>query len=623
LNTVISYLQIENISKSYGDLLLFENVSLGINKDDKIALIAKNGAGKTSLLNVIAGIESADSGNISIRNNVNIEYLDQDPLLDENCTIIEQVYNSSNEIAATVKEYEEAIVSTNKKLIQSAMEKMDALNAWQYEVKVKQILSRLKIDNFYQPIKELSGGQRKRLALAKVLINEPDFLILDEPTNHLDLDMIEWLESYLKKSKSTLLMVTHDRYFLDRVCTEIVELDEKQIFLYKGNYSYFLEKREQRVKNTNANIEKARNLLRTELDWMRRSPQARTTKSKSRIEAFYDLQDVASQKTNDKQIKIDIKTSRLGKKIIDIYYLNKNFGDIEILKDFSYKFVKGEKIGIIGKNGSGKTTFVNLITGNEKASSGKIDIGETVKFGYFKQDGIKFKESQRVIDIVREIAELVSFGVGKKMSVTQFLNYFLFPSEMHYNRVSKLSGGEKRRLYLLTVLMKNPNFLILDEPTNDLDILTLNVLEEYLQNFPGCVLIVSHDRYFMDKIIDRMFVFEGNGALKDFPGDYSNYLDYKIAKEKREKKSIPKTTKEKVKKQNPNKLSYNEQRELGTLEKEIQELETEKSELEIALNAGNLNANQLNENSKRLNKIIELIDKKDNRWLELSMIEES
>jgi len=616
-------LQIENISKSYGDLLLFENVSLGINKDDKIALIAKNGAGKTSLLNVIAGIESADSGNISIRNNVNIEYLDQDPLLDENCTIIEQVYNSSNEIAATVKEYEEAIVSTNKKLIQSAMEKMDALNAWQYEVKVKQILSRLKIDNFYQPIKELSGGQRKRLALAKVLINEPDFLILDEPTNHLDLDMIEWLESYLKKSKSTLLMVTHDRYFLDRVCTEIVELDEKQIFLYKGNYSYFLEKREQRVKNTNANIEKARNLLRTELDWMRRSPQARTTKSKSRIEAFYDLQDVASQKTNDKQIKIDIKTSRLGKKIIDIYYLNKNFGDIEILKDFSYKFVKGEKIGIIGKNGSGKTTFVNLITGNEKASSGKIDIGETVKFGYFKQDGIKFKESQRVIDIVREIAELVSFGVGKKMSVTQFLNYFLFPSEMHYNRVSKLSGGEKRRLYLLTVLMKNPNFLILDEPTNDLDILTLNVLEEYLQNFPGCVLIVSHDRYFMDKIIDRMFVFEGNGALKDFPGDYSNYLDYKIAKEKREKKSIPKTTKEKVKKQNPNKLSYNEQRELGTLEKEIQELETEKSELEIALNAGNLNANQLNENSKRLNKIIELIDKKDNRWLELSMIEES
>ncbi|MBT3209185.1 MAG: ABC-F family ATP-binding cassette domain-containing protein [Bacteroidetes bacterium] len=623
MNTVISYLQIENISKSYGDLLLFENVSLGINKDDKIALIAKNGAGKTSLLNVIAGIESADSGNISIRNNVNIEYLDQDPLLDENCTIIEQVYNSSNEIAATVKEYEEAIVSTNKKLIQSAMEKMDALNAWQYEVKVKQILSRLKIDNFYQPIKELSGGQRKRLALAKVLINEPDFLILDEPTNHLDLDMIEWLESYLKKSKSTLLMVTHDRYFLDRVCTEIVELDEKQIFLYKGNYSYFLEKREQRVKNTNANIEKARNLLRTELDWMRRSPQARTTKSKSRIEAFYDLQDVASQKTNDKQIKIDIKTSRLGKKIIDIYYLNKNFGDIEILKDFSYKFVKGEKIGIIGKNGSGKTTFVNLITGNEKASSGKIDIGETVKFGYFKQDGIKFKESQRVIDIVREIAELVSFGVGKKMSVTQFLNYFLFPSEMHYNRVSKLSGGEKRRLYLLTVLMKNPNFLILDEPTNDLDILTLNVLEEYLQNFPGCVLIVSHDRYFMDKIIDRMFVFEGNGALKDFPGDYSNYLDYKIAKEKREKKSIPKTTKEKVKKQNPNKLSYNEQRELGTLEKEIQELETEKSELEIALNAGNLNANQLNENSKRLNKIIELIDKKDNRWLELSMIEES
>ena len=623
MNTVISYLQIENISKSYGDLLLFENVSLGINKDDKIALIAKNGAGKTSLLNVIAGIESADSGNISIRNNVNIEYLDQDPLLDENCTIIEQVYNSSNEIAATVKEYEEAIVSTNKKLIQSAMEKMDALNAWQYEVKVKQILSRLKIDNFYQPIKELSGGQRKRLALAKVLINEPDFLILDEPTNHLDLDMIEWLESYLKKSKSTLLMVTHDRYFLDRVCTEIVELDEKQIFLYKGNYSYFLEKREQRVKNTNANIEKARNLLRTELDWMRRSPQARTTKSKSRIEAFYDLQDVASQKTNDKQIKIDIKTSRLGKKIIDIYYLNKNFGDIEILKDFSYKFVKGEKIGIIGENGSGKTTFVNLITGNEKASSGKIDIGETVKFGYFKQDGIKFKESQRVIDIVREIAELVSFGVGKKMSVTQFLNYFLFPSEMHYNRVSKLSGGEKRRLYLLTVLMKNPNFLILDEPTNDLDILTLNVLEEYLQNFPGCVLIVSHDRYFMDKIIDRMFVFEGNGALKDFPGDYSNYLDYKIAKEKREKKSIPKTTKEKVKKQNPNKLSYNEQRELGTLEKEIQELETEKSELEIALNAGNLNANQLNENSKRLNKIIELIDKKDNRWLELSMIEES
>ncbi|MCF8374391.1 MAG: ABC-F family ATP-binding cassette domain-containing protein [Bacteroidales bacterium] len=600
-------------------MLLFGDVSFGINKDQKIALIAKNGAGKTSLLDIIAGIETPDSGAISMRNGISISFLKQEPEFDEENTVFGQVFESSKEIIKVIREYEEVIHLHDKKRLEEVMHKMEILNAWDYEVKVKQILTQLNVEEFDKKIKYLSGGQRKRLALANALINEPDLLILDEPTNHLDMEMIEWLEQFLKNANCTLFMVTHDRYFLDRVCNEIIELDDNQIFNYKGNYSYFLEKRDQRIQNLNASIEKARNLMRKELDWMRRMPQARTTKSKTRVDAFYDLQDTASQKTKEKKINMNIKGSRLGKKILELTYISKAFDGKNLIKDFSYKFTQGEKIGIIGRNGCGKSTFLNIITQQLKPDSGKIDLGETVSYGYYKQEGINFKEGQRLIDVVKEVAEVVIVGDGHKMSVAQFLNYFLFPNETHNQQISKLSGGEKRRLYLLTVLMKNPNFLILDEPTNDLDIMTLNVLEEYLQKFAGCVIIVSHDRYFMDKVVDHLFVFKENGQMKDFPGNYSQYLDHKNLEEKAAKriqKKEPAKTKPTPNK-HQEKISFKDKREYELLDRELENLNTEKAGLESEIVSGNLKQDELLEKSNRLAKVMQLIDEKEIRWLEL------
>ena len=620
MSKVISYLQAESISKSIGELVLFEDISININKDQKIALIAKNGAGKTSILNILAGLDSPDKGVLSLKNDLSIAYLSQDPVFNHSNSVLNEIYSSSNEIVLAIKAYEQAIPNNDQVQLEEANAKMDALNAWDYEVKIKQILTRLNIVDFEQKVGTLSGGQKKRLALASALITEPDLLIMDEPTNHLDLDMIEWLEQFLKQSKCTLFMVTHDRYFLDRICNEIVELDDKSIHNYRGNYAYFLEKRDLRLSNLSANIDKAKNLLRKELDWMRRMPQARGTKSKSRVDSFYELKDTANQKIKDEKVSLNVKISRLGKKILELHYISKGFDKTELIKDFHYKFVRGEKIGIVGKNGCGKTTLLNLITQAIKPDKGKIEIGETVKYGYYEQSGIQFKDNQRVIEVVRDIAEEVTLGDGKKMSVSQFLNYFLFPPETHFYHISKLSGGEKRRLYLLTVLMQNPNFLILDEPTNDLDIMTLNVLEEYLQQFAGCVLIVSHDRYFMDKVVDHLFVFEGEQIIRDFPGNYSQYRELQIAREKEEKRIAALKPNTEIKKEKPKsslKISYKDKREFELLEKEIEQLTNEKEELEGLINSGSLPQYDLFAKSNRLGEILDNLDALETRWLEL------
>ncbi|MDA3779405.1 MAG: ABC-F family ATP-binding cassette domain-containing protein [Bacteroidales bacterium] len=616
---MISYIQVENLKKSFGDLVLFENLNIGISKNQKIALIAKNGTGKTTLLNIISGLDTPDTGNITFRRDIRLGFLQQNPSLNENNTVFEEIYSSSNSIIDTVKAYNRAIESENKADLQKAMEEMDRLNAWDYEVKIKQILTRLKIDKLNQKIATLSGGEKKRVALANILIDQPDVLILDEPTNHLDVDMIEWLEIYLKTTKVTLFMVTHDRYFLDRVCNEIIEMDQSQIFQYNGNYSYFLKKRAERIHALELEVGHAKNLLRKAVEWMRRMPKARGTKAKYRKDSYYNLKDVASQKRNENKLEINVQGHRLGKKIIDIEKLEKSFDDLNILKDFSYKFEKNEKIGIVGKNGAGKSTFLNLITDKIKPDSGSIEIGETVVFGYYTQQGIKFDNDQRIIDIATEIADVVALGDGREMSVKEFLNYFLFPYDMHYNRVEKLSGGEKRRLYLMTVLMKKPNFLILDEPTNDLDIMTLGVLEDYLSSFGGCVIIVSHDRFFMDQVVDHLFVFKGKGVVKDFPGNYSQYRESIVQHEKEKNTKVTKPKKEKPKniEQTKTKLSYKEKREYELLEKEIEELESEKSALEKEISSGELKSDDLIEKSDRIGEIIKLLDSKSDRWLEL------
>lgn len=617
---MISYLQIEELTKSYGDLTLFEGIGFGVGQGQKIALIAKNGTGKTSLLNIIAGKDTQDSGKITFKNDIKVGYLQQNPELGNSNTIQAEVFNSDDPILSVIRKYEEIIATDNHDKMADIIQEMDNLKAWNYENEVKQILSKLKINDLTQTIGQLSGGQKKRVGLAKVLITNPDFLILDEPTNHLDLEMIEWLEEYLSKSKVTLLMVTHDRYFLDRVCNVILEMDANSIFTYKGNYSYYLEKRAERIENKNAEVSKAQKLMKTEQEWMRRMPQARGTKAKYRIDAFYDLKKKAASGFREDNMDIDIKSARLGKKILELENLNKSFGDLKILENFSYKFQRGEKIGIIGKNGTGKSTFLNIITQNLAPDSGSIDIGETVVYGYYKQDGITINENERIIDVIKEIAESIDLGNGKVMSASQFLEYFLFPTKMQYNQVAKLSGGEKRRLYLMTVLMRNPNFLILDEPTNDLDIMTLNVLEEYLMNFKGCLIIVSHDRYFMDKVVEHLFVFDGNGIIKNFPGNYTIYRDRLTEQEQQQKKTA---APEKVKKEKPkqvytNKLTYNEKRELEQLNTDLELLNTEKSELETTLSSGTLSNDELMEKSMRIEKVIAELDEKEFRWLELS-----
>ena len=612
---MISYLQIDGLTKSFGDLVLFEDITFGIAQGQKVGLIAKNGTGKTTLLNIIAGKEDYDNGAVVFRNDLRVGYLEQTPVYPEGLTVLQACFYSPNETVRLIAEYEEAMASD------------DNLKAWDYEQRAKQILSQLKITNYDQKVEHLSGGQLKRVALANVLITDPELIILDEPTNHLDLEMTEWLEGYLSRANISILMVTHDRYFLDRVCSEIIEIDRQQIYQYKGNYSYYLEKRQERMETMNTEVERANNLLRKELEWMRRQPQARGTKAKYRIDAFYELEKKAKQQRDNGNVNLDVKASYIGSKIFEAEHVTKSFGSIKIVEDFNYIFARYEKMGIVGNNGTGKSTFIKMLMGEVEPDSGRFDVGETVRFGYYSQDGLQFDEQMKVIDVVQDIAEYVDLGDGKKLGVSQFLNYFLFTPEKQHSYVYKLSGGEKRRLYLCTVLMRNPNFLVLDEPTNDLDIVTLNVLEEYLRNFKGCVIVVSHDRYFMDKVVDHLLVFRGNADLKDFPGNYTQYRDWKEVQDQLEKEAEaarqPKQTSAPEKNNRPQpeqkkKLTFKERKEFEALEVEIPQLEAEKAELETAMSSGTLSNDELMVKSERITKVMEEIDEKTMRWLELS-----
>jgi len=633
----VSYLQVDNLSKSFGDLILFKNLSFGIAEGQRVALIAKNGTGKTTLLNIIAGLEDYEAGTVVFRRDLKISYLEQAPHYPETLTVLEACFNSDNEIIRTISRYEAMMLREEaqkphpeNETLEELLHLMDYHKAWDYEVRVKQVLSQLKIKDFDQPIQHLSGGQLKRVALANALITEPDLLILDEPTNHLDLEMIEWLESYLTRSGVALLMVTHDRYFLDRVCNVILEIDQAKMFSYAGNYSYYLEKHQERIEMSNAELDRANNLFRKELDWMRRMPQARATKARARIDSFYVLEDKVSQKRVDDSISLNVKSSYLGSKIFEAKYVSKAYGDLKLLDNFYYNFARFEKVGIVGKNGTGKTTFLRMLMGEEKPDSGSFDVGETVVFAYYSQNGLKFNEQMKVIDVVQDIAEEIDLGNGKKLSASQFLQHFLFTPETQHNYVHKLSGGEKKRLYLCTVLMTNPNFLVLDEPTNDLDIMTLNILEDYLLNFKGCVLVVSHDRYFMDKIVDHLLVFEGDAKVKDFPGNYTQYRDWVDVKEdeerqkkqaaKNENKSLAAAQTNSAKNVKPRKLSYKEQQEFKNLEKEIEKLEAEKIKIEAILSLGACTGPEIETYSIRFSELGNLIDEKTMRWMELSEI---
>ena len=617
------YLQVENLTKSFGDLVLFQDISFGIAEGQRIGLIAKNGTGKTTLLNILGGKEGYDEGRIVFRRDLRVGYLEQSPYYPEELTVLEACFYHGNSVVEVIKDYERCMSTEGHPGLDDILVRMEHEKAWDYERRAKQILSQLKIRDFTQQVKHLSGGQLKRVALANVLITEPDLLIMDEPTNHLDLEMTEWLEEYLNRGKLSLLMVTHDRYFLDRVCSEIIEIDNKQLYSYSGNYSYYLEKRQERIEATNAEIARANNLYRTELEWMRRMPQARGHKARYREEAFYELEKVAKQRTYNQQVKLDVKAAYIGSKIFEAEHLCKRFGDLKILDDFSYIFSRYEKMGIVGNNGTGKSTFIKILMGLQKPDSGTLEIGETVRFGYYSQDGLQFDEQMKVIDVVQDIAEVIELGDGRRLTASQFLQHFLFTPETQHSYVYKLSGGERRRLYLCTVLMRNPNFLVLDEPTNDLDIVTLQVLEEYLKNFKGCVIVVSHDRYFMDKVVDHLLVFKGQGDIRDFPGNYSDYRDWKLAKAEHEKEqSKPKEEKtERIRLNDKRKLSFKEKKELEQLEKDIAALEEEKKRLEEMLCSGTLSVAELTETSKRLPVLADELDEKTMRWLELSEIE--
>ncbi len=627
---MISYIQIENLTKSFGDKRLFDGISFAISDNQRVALIAKNGTGKTTLLNILANRESPDAGTISYKKDLRIGYLEQSPDFPAELSVIDACLQSDNEIVRTIADYEHAMLHPEKAEMTEVLAKMDILKAWDYETRIKQILGKLRITDFEQKIGELSGGQLKRVALANVLISEPELLILDEPTNHLDLEMVEWLEDFLKRSSMALLMVTHDRYFLDRVCTDILELDNQTLFSYSGNYSYYLEKRQERIDNFNAETASAQNIYRRELEWMRSTPQARTGKSKGRIDRFYDIEERVKQRIVNENVKLAVKASYLGSKIFEAKYISKAYGELKILDNFYYNFARYEKLGIVGKNGTGKTTFLKILLGEVKPDSGSVDIGETVRFGYYSQDGLAFDEEMKVIDVVRDIAEEVDLGNGKKMTASQFLNYFLFVPEKQHNFVYKLSGGEKRRLHLCTVLMQNPNFLILDEPTNDLDIVTLNILEDYLQTFKGCVIVVSHDRYFMDKVVDHLFVFEGDAVVRDFPGNYTQYRESLDQKKEQATKSKEDTKSQETRaksqdiqerKETVRKLTFNEKREFEALEKEIPELGKEKSEIENKLSSGEItDSDEIIKLSERFSELSELLDEKEMRWLELSEI---
>ncbi len=627
----MNILSVENVSKSYGTKVLFKNISFGLDQGQKIGLLARNGAGKSSLLKILTGNDISDSGNVVMRNGISVAFLGQEPLFDKNSSVLEAALSGSNPSIIAVKEYEYALeqcekdpTEKNSDLLTNAIEKIDELNAWDYESKVKQILSKLQITNLLQPVSTLSGGQLKRVALSKVLIDDPDFLILDEPTNHLDVEMIEWLEEYLISKDTTLLLVTHDRYFLDRICDEILELENGQLYRYKGNFSYFMEKKAEREFNEGREVDKAQNLMRKELEWIRKMPKARTTKSKSRIDAFYDLEEKATGRKVQTEMELNVKMSRIGGKIIELKKVYKSFGDVAIVKGFDYTFKTGERIGIVGKNGIGKSTFLNMLMGLEQPDSGKINVGETVVFGYYSQKGLELKEDKRVMEVVKDIADVIPLSDGSKVNASQFLQLFKFPPDIQYTYVSKLSGGEKRRLYLLTVLMKNPNFLILDEPTNDLDLLTLGILEDFLSNFKGCLVIVSHDRYFMDKLVDHLFIFEGDGIISDFNGSYNDYRDKMIEQEKEIKRAIPKkeapvvVAKVEQTTDKKEKLTFKEKFEHDALQKEIPELEEEKKLLEKKLESNIEDHQELTNCTKRIGELIQLIDEKSLRWLELS-----
>ena len=613
----MNYLNVENISKSYGEVTLFENISFSIHKGQKIAFIAKNGTGKTSILKIISGEDSSDSGEITYRKNIVISFLSQDPKLDDSLTIEESIFNSDNPILKVIENYEKAILnSEDVENYQKAFEEMELFQAWDFETQYKQILSKLKLDKIDQKVSELSGGQKKRLSLANALINRPDLLILDEPTNHLDLEMIEWLESFFAKENITLFMVTHDRYFLERVCNEIIELDQGDLHSYKGNYSYYLDKRNDRIEREAIEQGKVKQLFKKELTWMRKQPKARTTKSKSRIDDFQEIKHRAQQRRNDHEVQLELNMERLGTKIVEFFKVSKFYEDKTILDKYSYVFQRGERVGVIGKNGTGKSTFLDILTDKTKPDSGKIIIGETIKFGYYTQNGIKVKNDQKVIDVVRDFGDYIPLKKGKQISAQQLLERFLFSRQKQYDFVEKLSGGERKRLYLCTVLIQNPNFLILDEPTNDLDIVTLNVLESFLLDFPGCVIVVSHDRYFMDKVIDHLLVFKGEGLIEDFPGNYSDYRSYEDSKPHVPKKEIieNKSWKEPAK----NKLSYNEEKELKNLESKIKSLVYDKKELEKDFLNEGLAQEKILLMSNQLEKIIETINSKEERWFELS-----
>lgn len=617
-------LQIDTLTKSFGDLQLFNDISFGVAEGDKIGLIAKNGAGKTTLLNIIAGKEPYDGGRVVFRNDIRIAYLEQSPNFDPELTVLEACFESGSDVVRVISRYEEIMESGDAEGLDAILAEMDMLKAWDYEQRIKQILGQLKIYRYNQKIGHLSGGQIKRVALANVLISEPELIILDEPTNHLDLDMVEWLEGYLRSSNVSLLMVTHDRYFLDSVCNQIVEIDDKQIYSYKGNYAYYLEKRDERLLTQSAETERARNLYRKELEWMRRQPQARGTKAKARVEAFYDLEDKASKRQSSGNVRLAAKGSYIGKKIFEAKGITKSFGDIRITDNFDYIFTRYEKMGIIGNNGTGKSTFIKMLLGLVEPDSGEFEIGETVNFGYYSQDGLEFNEQTKVIDVVQEIAEVIDMGDGRRITASQFLQHFLFSPARQHDYVYKLSGGEKRRLYLCTILIKNPNFLILDEPTNDLDIVTLNVLEEYLAEFKGCLIVISHDRYFMDKVVDHLMVFNGDADLQLYPGNYTQYREWKSEEEKRsaqEEKQIKESSGKDNKVQKiaeKTKLTYKERLEFEGLESEIEKLEQEKESLNESLSSGTLSPDELISVSNRIGEVINLIDEKTLRWLELS-----
>lgn len=618
----MNYLSIEEVTKSYGDRILFKDLTFGIEQGQKAAIVARNGNGKTTLLRCILGVESTDSGRVVFRNDIRVAFLEQSDQLNPNHTIEEEILSHDLPELKAWKAYNDALKVQDDKKITETSEVLNSLHAWEVESRIQQLISVLKLSEVHNPIGELSGGQKKRVALAKVLLADPDFLILDEPTNHLDLDMIEWLENYLSQSKATLLMVTHDRYFLEVVCDTIFELEDQTIYKYKGNFSYYLEKKAEREEQLAATIDKAQNLMRKELDWVRRQPKARGTKQKARLDAFEVTKSVASQKVNKDELELNIKMERIGSKILELHKLGKSYGDKVMLKDFSYVFKKGERVGIVGANGVGKTTFLNMLTGLEEPSKGKVVVGDTVVFGYYRQEQIKIPDDKRLIEVIKDIAEFIPLEKGKELSAAQFLEKFLFPRSVHWNYVSKLSGGEKRRLKLMTVLMANPNFLILDEPTNDLDIFTLSVLEDYLRSFPGCLIVVSHDRYFMDKMVDHIFYFKGDGEIKDILGNYTIYRqelqEDELNKRKEEKAQIVEKTEKSKEVKEKRKLSYKEKIEFESMEEELEKLEDRKKELTDKLSNPDLSGDELNQVSIELTQVMQDIEYKTDRWLELS-----